>query len=343
MPHDDAPALKKLGRIILHSSFALLVLLSSGWICMALWVQQPLGTLFSQLLIILWLIFACSVVGLYFSPWLSRKKDIVLYISGFLLACLWYFSLQPQQHRAWNPEVAHMLSYEREGNLIRLHNVRNFTWSSAENYQVDWQQRDINLDHITGVNILTSYWMGPQIAHTLVSFDFSDQEPLTFSIEIRKEQHENFSAIGGFFRQYELSLIAANEKDILFNRSHIRGEQLYLFPVKMTADMRKDLFLEYLKHADQLATQPQWYNTLSSNCTTLVFDMIQAVSKQQLPLDYRLIASGYLPNYLYDLKVLDGKWDLATWYQKAYINPHVIPFEITSTAYSQQIRAALKP
>src|SRR5690606_6604561 len=150
-----------------------------------------------------------------------------------------------------------------------------------------------NLNQITGVNVITSYWMGPHIAHTLVSFNFADQKPLTFSIEIRKEKDEDFSAIGGFFRKFELSLVPADEADIIYTRSNIRGEQVYFFPVKMSRTEAKALFQEYLSKADDLATQPKWYNTLTSNCTTLVFDMVQAVSQKPLPTDYRLIASGY--------------------------------------------------
>lgn len=84
--------------------------------------------------------------------------------------------------------------------------------------------------------------MGPQIAHTLVSFEFKNQQPLVFSIEIRKEKTEEFSAIGGFFRKYELSLIASDEKDIVYTRSNIRKEQVYNFPVNMPRSEQKRSF-----------------------------------------------------------------------------------------------------
>lgn len=184
--------------------------------------------------------------------------------------------------------------------------------------------------------------MGPKIAHTLVSFDFANQKPLTFSIEIRKEKNEEFSAIGGFFRKYELSLVASDEKDIVYTRSNVRGEQVYFFPVKMPQAQAKALFKEYLRQADELAQKPKWYNTLTSNCTTLVFDMVQAISQQQLPSDYRLLASGYLPNYLYDLKVLEQSWDMHTWYQRAHVNPRVErTANLSSQDYSRLIRQGL--
>lgn len=329
---------------LLHSGFSLFVLLSSLWLCIALWVQQPLGVFFSRVLIGIWLAFALSVLGVYATHFFNRKKDVLLYILGFIMALSWYISLEPQQNRDWNPEVARLLHYEQHGDIVSLHNVRNFAWQPDGSYIERWETRRFDLSQISGVNIITSYWMGPQIAHTLVSFDFYNAAPITFSIEIRKEKTEDFSAIGGFFRQFELSLVAADEKDIIYTRSHIRAEQVYFFPVKMAAAERRALFQEYLHKADQLAHTPKWYNTLTSNCTTLVFDMVQAVSKQALPSDYRLLVSGYLPNYLHDLKVIEPNIDIATWYQLAHVNPKTHGQQLTSAQYSALLRqGVVKP
>ena len=90
--------------------------------------------------------------------------------------------------------------------------------------------REYDLDQLRSADLVLSYWMGPAIAHTLVSFGFDDgkgpRRYLTFSVEIRKEAHESFSAIGGFFKQFELSLVAAEERDILRVRSNLRGEDV---------------------------------------------------------------------------------------------------------------------
>ena len=335
--------IKALGVGALHALFSLFVILSSIWLCMALWIQEPLSWLWSRILIGAWIAFALSILGLYAAqPFFSRKKDAIIYILGFLCSLLWYFGLEAQQDREWAPEVAKMLHYEQQGDLITLHNVRNFDWHPDGSYTEHWETRQFDLNQITGVNIITSYWMGPKIAHTLVSFDFANNRPLTFSIEIRKEKDEKFSAIGGFFRKYELSLVASDEKDLIYTRSNIRGEQVYFFPVNMPKAARMALFEEYLHKADELAKHPKWYNTLTSNCTTLVFDMVQAVSPQELPADYRLLASGYLPNYLYDLRAISPQWDLHTWYQRAHINPRVSGYQhISSADYSYLIRKGL--
>ncbi|MEG2749276.1 MAG: DUF4105 domain-containing protein [Acinetobacter sp.] len=307
---------------LLHGAFTLFVILSSIWLCLALWFQQPFGNIFSRVIIAIWVLFALSLIGFYINGHIvSRRTDILLY--GFVFACalLWYFSLEARQDRDWNPEVAKQLHYEKQGDMVTLHNVRNFNWRSNEDYDIHWESRTVDLNKITGLNVIASYWMGPKIAHTLVSFDFADQESLVFSIEIRKEKNEEFSAFGGFFRKYELSLIASDEKDLIYTRSNIRNEQVYLFPVKMPVAERKALFIEYLNKADELHDEAKWYNTLTSNCTTLVFDMVQAINTRQLPKDYRLFASGYLPNYVYDLKAINQNYSLKEWYRLAHINP----------------------
>ncbi len=332
-----------LGMVLLHTAFGLFVIMSSIWLCLALWFQQPFGGLVTRLLIGIWIAFALSILGLYITQYvLNRQTDVLIYVLFFLVGLFWYFGLQARQDREWNPEVAQILSYEQQGNLVTLHNVRNFNWHADGSYDERWETRQFDLNQINGVNIITSYWMGPRIAHTLVSFDFANSPPLTFSIEIRKQKNEEFSTYGGFFRKYELSLIAADEKDLIYTRSNIRGEQVYFFPINMPKSEIRALFEEYLHKANELKHQPKWYNSLTSNCTTLVFDMVQAISKRHFPTDYRLLASGYLPNYLYDLNAISHDLNMKQWYKIAYINPRVSQLKnISSTQYSRLIRQGI--
>ena len=56
--------------------------------------------------------------------------------------------------------------------------------------------------------------------------------------------------------------------------------------------------------ARRVARTPRWYNTLTGNCTTLVFGMIRLI-RPGLHLDYRILLSGYLPDYAYDVGATD--------------------------------------
>ena len=365
---------------------SVVIVLSAAWLTTAFWYEL------SQTPLLRWPLIA--VVGLLALILLiSRHKKTLggstakrlawAYAGIWLLGLIWFVSLAPQQQRDWKPEVAEILHYQRDANnpnLVTLHNVRNFDWHSADSADEHWQSRQVDLSKLTGVDIVNAYWMGPLIAHTLVSFHFEDAQPLSFSFEIRKEQHESFSALGGFFKQYELSLVASEERDIIYTRTNARGEQVYLFPIdNLTKTEIQQLFEAYLTAADDLQAQPQWYNTLTSNCTNIIFYMAHAISGGELPWDYRVWVSGWLPNYLYDLGILPntpnsnsakqatiadksaatepsgtdkndqnnqvGKWSMEEWYRQSHINPKTKTFSAQDNqsvdAYSRLIRQGL--
>ena len=356
-------------RPFIISSITLSIIVSALWLIAALWYQLNQQPLLCWPLILAVAILALVVISSRFVPKAKRGRIIKplgwLYTTVWVIGLLWFISIPAKQDRDWKPEVAHILSYERDANnadLVTLHNVRNFDWQTASTATEHWQSRQVDLAKLSGVDVVNTYWMGPIIAHTLVSFHFTDARPLSFSFEIRKEQHEDFSALGGFFKQYELSLIASEERDIIYTRTNARGEQVYLFPISnLTQSELRAMFEAYLKAADDLQAEPAWYNTLTSNCTTIIFYMAQAISDGKLPWDYRIWASGWLPNYLYDVGMLPKSpkadaiadsgsdsgevWTMSEWYDHAHINPETAKFTALDNqsldAYSKLIRQDL--
>ena len=87
-------------------------------------------------------------------------------------------------------------------------------------------------------------------------------------------------------------------------RSNVRGEDVRIYRLRMPPMYAQALLREYVADANDLARQPRWYNTLTGNCTTLVFGMLRVI-RPGLMLDYRVLLSGYLPNYAYDLGATD--------------------------------------
>lgn len=359
---------------------AITLLLSAVWLLLAVWYQYGIGS------IVTWLftIAVTSLLGALLSTRYWRAVTKILYrhtsadntvtnkatankwligIYGviWLMGVGWFFSIEPKQDRDWMAEVDQQVAYKRDAtnpNLITLTNVRNFDWRTDTEATAHWDTRTIDLSKLSGIDVTNSYWMGPLIAHTLVSFRFEDDRPLAFSFEIRKEDGESFSALAGFFRRYELSLIAAEERDIIYTRSNARGEQVYLFPISNLQQHEvRSLFESYLTAADDLNAKPAWYNTLVSNCTNIIFYMARIVSGDRLPWDYRIWVSGWLPNYLYDVGMLDAApekdnqpWSMNTWYERTHINPKAKGFDNqvnlhsdidrdkNSRKFSQQIR-----
>ena len=284
-----------LGRLLLTVALAL----ACVWAALALWFQLPFGETGRQLAAALWI---CATLAAIVLVWRGRAGRALLG-SGLAFAALltWWAQIEPSDTRDWASDVARHLQAEVDGNRVTLHQVRNFDWQRDGEPTVRWETRHYDLDRLQSVDMALSYWMGPAIAHTLVSFGFIDangtSDYVTFSVEIRKERDETFSAIAGFFKRFELALVAADERDVIRVRTNVRDEDVYLYRVAMTPAAARSLFLAYLSQAEALAKKPRFYDTLTANCTTIVFQMVQRIVGG-LPADWRLLASGYQPEYL---------------------------------------------
>lgn len=281
---------------------SLTMVLSGAWAVQALHYQLPLPMAWRSLVGAVWALFALTCTALL---WRGRvARSVLAYGVALALLLGWWVRIEPSDTRIWADDVARHLQARLDGNVLTLTNVRNFDWRSDTDYTPRWETRRYNLAQLRSVDVALSYWMGPAIAHTLVSFGFDDgqggRDQLAFSIEIRKERGEQFSAIAGFFKQFELSLIAADERDLLRVRTNVRGEDVYLYRVEMTPQAMRALLLSYMTEADTLAREPRFYNTLTANCTTIVYGMAKHIVGG-LPMDWRLLASGYLPEYLRDV------------------------------------------
>jgi Domain of unknown function (DUF4105) len=139
-----------------------------------------------------------------------------------------------------------------------LHNVRNFDYRSETDFTPRWETRTYDLAHLTGLDLVMSYWGSPWIAHTILSRTFADGPPLAISIETRRERAETYSALRGFFREYEIYYVAADERDLVRLRTNYRGEEVYLYRLATPPD-RGALLLDYVKSMNALRDRPAWY------------------------------------------------------------------------------------
>ncbi|MFL6586691.1 MAG: DUF4105 domain-containing protein [Luteimonas sp.] len=277
-------------RVLLCVAAVVCVLWGIG----AMWYQAPLRWL--------WLVpwsslGAATLLAVAGRMTPSRRRRV---IGASLVAALallgWWQTVLPLHDRDWADDVARLLDADVDGNRVTLHNVRNFDWTRDGDPAPRWETRTYDLDGLASADLVMSYWMGPAIAHTLVSFGFDDGSRVVFSLEIRKERHESFSAIGGFFKQFEAVLIAADERDIVRVRSNVRDEDVYLYRLAIPREQLRTLFLAYVDEAGTLQQAPRFYDTVTSNCTTIVFDIARHIAPG-LPLDIRLLLSGYFAQY----------------------------------------------
>ena len=321
--------------------YAIFLIISSLWVGLLLWIQQPWPMLVNLCIIILWCAFA--VLCFYYRH--SQKSNLKWLHASYQIALVCviglYFLMTPQNDREWEPSVERLANYRFVDGQVEIENVRNFIWQDQKHYTTQWETRRYTLEKIQSVDLIISHFIDGPIAHAFISFGFADGQYLAFSLEVRQEKEEGFSVLGGFFRQYELALVVGDEHDVIYARSNIRDEDVYIYPIKMQHTQMQMLFLEYLNQANRLNHQPRWYNTLVSNCTTILFDL-KDYATGSVPRDYRVLLPGLLPDYLYAHGQLDPRLSLETWKKRVHVNPKTAHLtqgpEQAKPAFSQLIR-----
>jgi len=331
--------IQKVGRFI--TIFFLLVWLigSSTWAVLAVNFGNSYNSTIQ-------LVIACAIalIGLtsvvcllFFSAW--RKRLLLVHIFVFCITLFWWLGIPADNDRLWQADVRELAHASTDGDFVTVHNIRNFTYRSEFDYTSSYYDKTFNLNNLEGVDLFAVYWMGPSIAHMIMSFDFGENNHLAISIEARKEEGEGYSTIKGFFKQYELIYIVADERDILGLRTHYRKdtpEQLYRYRLKGPKENVKRLFIEYIDTINTLYKAPAFYNTLLANCTNVIW-LHSRVNKEHLPFSWKILISGYVPEYLYESGRLDQKFSFNKLREQAFINPLVEDQEI-SELYSTIIR-----
>lgn len=285
-------------RIAARVIWTLIAGVCAIWGGFALWYQAPGGRALQAVAVVLWGLLSLAMLA---APWRGRAMlGIVGFALSFAVLVIWWHLLRPSNDRIWADDVARMVTGTVERNRVTLHDVRNFDWRSDTDYTQRWETRRFDLDRLESVDMIMSYWSGPSIAHMLMSFGFGGGDHVVFSVEIRPEKGESFSEIGGFFDEFELSIVAADERDVIRVRTNVRGEDDYLYRLNLPKQALRELFVAYVDEANELAVTPRFYNTVTANCTTLVYHMMKQIVGH-LPWNFRLLLTGYLPRYVYRL------------------------------------------
>jgi hypothetical protein len=290
---------RALGRW-LRVAVATLTALLALWGAAAIWIDGPANRPLAGLLVAAFL--AAVAVPL------TRVRPLLHACLWALAPCVavgcWWNSIPPRNDRDWQPDVARTPTAERQGSVVTLRDVRDFDYRSETDFTERWETRRYDLERVAGLDLFVSYWGPTLYAHTILSFDFEGAPPLAVSIETRKEKGESYSALRGFFRQFELVYVLADERDVVRLRTSFRGERVFLYRLDTPRTEARALLEQYLSEANALARQPAWYNAFTDNCTTAIWRNVRALSPEN-PFDWRLLANGHLDRMLYERGRID--------------------------------------
>ena len=328
--------MRRLGKVCGGLLLGVVVTGMTVWGMGALY-YSPLPTF---LRLLLPLMFGLATAGAFLS--LPQRRRTLL---GFGLVwgalVLWWSTIPASNSRDWQPDVAVLPSATLDGDRVTLHNIRNFAYRTATDFTPRYYDKTFDLQQLESVDLISVYWAGEAIAHLMVSFGFGGQDYVAISIETRKERTEDYSSIKGFFKQYELTYVVADERDVIRLRTTYRQppEEVYLYRTRIPPARARRLFLDYIREVNQLVAQPAFYNTLTTNCTTNILFHARA-SGGIARYNWKILLSGYAPAYVYEHGGLDTSLSFADLKQRSHIN---VRAQAVGDApdFSQRIRADL--
>lgn len=326
--------LVKIVRICVYVVVTIIASLMLIWSLAAIWIDGPALSIFRILPSVILLLasgYSLMVLRPYWQALLS-----IFVLTG--LVAVWWLMIPPSNERDWLPDVAKPATALVEDNLLTIHNVRNFNYLSETNFEPNWETRRYDLDKLRGVDIYFSYWGPTNIAHTILSWEFDNDRYLAVSIETRKEKGESYSAVKGFFRQFEVYYVVADERDVVRLRTNFRGEDLYLYRTTLTKEEAERLLLDYMNEINKLAENPRWYNALTHNCTTAVRYHAKHVMKAK-PWNLHMVINGQLDQLLYERGQIDNRLPFAEMRRKSAVSSKAIKLDYDD--FSKQLRIGL--
>ena len=319
------------------------ILLSVTITAIALWGVGALY--FSPLLPARWRALAAASYGtasiLAFAL-LPSPGTAVAALAIFTVLVILFLGIPASNDRDWQPDVSVTPHATVNGDLVTIHGVRNFDYRSESDFTPRWEDRTYDLRKLDSADIIAVYWSGKAVAHIMVSFGFQDQDYLAVSIETRKEKGESYSTLVGFFRRYELYYVVADERDVIRVRTTYRQpqEDVYIYRTRTPQRNIRRSFLDYLQAMNDMCVHPRFYNTLTTNCTTTIL-MHTRMNPESPPMSWKILLSGYLPDYLYELGRIDTAKPFADLEKLSRVNERAQAADKDDASFSQRLRQGL--
>lgn len=285
-------------------------------------------------------LFAFNCPFIYF---LVADKQLALWLI-FVVCALVFASWQnvkPSHDREWAASVAKLPYAQYEGENLHVFNIRNFDYRSETDFSARYYNKTYDLNGLETVDYILSYWDGNlAIAHVILSFGFANGDYLAVSVETRLQKDEPQGSLAGFFKQFELIYVLADEADVLRLRTNYRREQVYLYPTTTKKPAVRKLFDVVIGSVNQLYQQPEFYNTITDNCFSNLANKFNKVNERKVGFDYRRYAIGYSDQLLYEQNKMATDLSFEAAKTFFHINQYVQD-EATAEDYSLKIRPFL--
>jgi hypothetical protein len=274
---------------------------------------------------------------------MRRALAAGLLMTGFALT-VWLATARPSHHRDWRPEQAVLprVELQLDDSLVLVRGVRTNVYRSPIDFDVVHEDRSYDLRKLERVWFVvapfSAGWRGP--AHVFLSFEFSDTTFVAVSVEARREIGKDYSIWKGMLRTYELIYVIGDERDLIALRAVHWDDPTYLYPIRASPEQARAVFTRMLERAARIHNAPEFYNTLTNNCTTNIVDQVNAISPGRIRYGWRLLLPGYTDDLAFALGLIDSELPLPHARERFRIN-EVARASLDSPDFSVRIRRGL--
>lgn len=284
---------------------------------------------------------AFFVFGVWVLWFTKRTRLRILFAALFLGVVAWFISIRPSHDRPWRAEVAVMPRAIVDGDRVRFTGFRNFDYRTRDDFTPRYEEREVQLSHLTSADLFLSYWKIGPVGHTFVSFNFDNAPPVCISIETRPEKGEGFAPIASMFKQFELIYVVGSERDLVRVRTTYRNEDVFLYPIRISGEAARRLFLVYIDRINELAAKPEFYHLLSNSCTINIVRYANVAGRVG-QFDFRHLLNGFVDRYLYEARLIDTTLPFEELRRRSHIN-EVAKAADDGPDFSARIRESLPP
>ena len=217
---------------------------------------------------------------------------MLILVGLVVLIVVWRLSRHPASDRTWIPDQQRSPQVRFEGDLVQIQGLRD---ADPRTRAPAWHDRTYDLRTLDSVWLVVAPfsegWRGP--AHTFVTFGFGGSDYVGVSVEARREVGEEYGVVAGALDRFELLYVVGTERDLVGRRAFDAEGPVYLYPIRATPEAIRTLFMSMLSRADALGQRPEFYNTLTNNCTSNLLGHVQPLVDQRIPSGLLTILPGY--------------------------------------------------
>lgn len=219
-----------------------------------------------------------------------------------------FFGITPQQrftNTVWQKPWRQTLETRKLADgRYELKNVRDFHYRSEHDFDIVYRTVTVDPERISSIDAVFSHWDDLEgIAHSMLGLNFADGTTVVLSLETRLPKGAEQNVLDGFYRRYELAMLAGTPEDLYGLRTDYRGETLYVYRLDADHDTRRQMVRSLFERAGKLQRKPEFYNSLVRNCTTGLLPMLPNAGKLFAG-DLRLTFNGMADKMLFEKRLI---------------------------------------